>query len=840
VGIKCPKCHFENQDDTIYCGRCATLLQSSEDPLLSQTKTVLTPTSIGSTIAGKYKILDELGRGGMGIVYKAEDTKLHRTVALKFLPPEMERDPITHKRFIREAQAAAALDHPNICTVYEVEEAEGKTYIAMAYVEGQSLKKRLVSGPFSVEETLDIAIQVADGLREAHKQGVVHRDIKIANIMLDKRDQAKVMDFGLAKVGWEEQVTKDGTAMGTVAYMSPEQIEGEEVDYRTDIWSFGVVLYQMLTAELPFKGDYEQSVMHSIINREPVPLSTKRADIPRGLENVILTALAKNPADRYQSFEDLQGDLRAIAEGLKPTKAKVKPYRTRIFGMKYVHFYAGLAALLVMCAAAILLLFPGRHATLDSIAVLPFRDLSPQRDQEHICEGMTEAIINKLYKSCPELRITPLRSVERYKNLDKNIKDIGSELGVKALLDSTLQREGANMRISSQLINVQGDYIINTYSYSVNVATEGYFSVQDEISVKVARDLRVELFEEEMELLKAEEPVHPEAYEFLLRGKHIIQNSYLLTYQQEDFETAVNMFKKALEIEPNYARAYRWLGNAYQSIYVEQKKKEHLDLMFTNYEKAHQISPELAEVNLGLGWAYFFKEDLDKAYQSFKKASEIDPNNPEINFEFGSFLYSIGLYPQAIPFYHRAIDLDPSHTYVYIMLSICHLNSGEMDKSEASLQELLEKEPENIRAHFHYIRFYLFQKMYDEAQAMLSKAEKISPDYPDLEPFQAWLLAGKGEREKAMTIINRLSHDSYDLPNIYVLLGLKDEAIRCINDGIENGFQEFFTYIYTYLFLINNPSFDSLRENPNFQEIVRNEKDKYEMRLKKFGKTEGG
>ena len=807
---------------------------------MSKTKTVLTPASIGSTLAGKYKILDELGRGGMGIVYKAEDTKLHRTVALKFLPPEMERDPLTHKRFIREAQAAAALDHPNICTVYEVEEAEGKTYIAMAYVEGQSLKKRLVSGPFSIEETLDIAIQVSDGLKEAHKQGVVHRDIKISNIMMDKRDQAKVMDFGLAKVGWEEQVTKNGTAMGTVAYMSPEQIKGEEVDLRTDIWSFGVVLYQMLTAELPFKGDYEQSMMHAIINREPVPMSTKRAGIPRGLENIILTALAKNPADRYQSFEDLQGDLRAIAEGLKPTKAKIKPSRTRIFGMKYVHFYAGLAALLVMCAAAILLLFPGRSETLDSIAVLPFRDLSPLRDQEHICEGMTEAIIRKISVSCPELRITPLRSVERFKNLDMNIKDIGSKLGVKALLDSTLQREGTNILISSQLINVQGDYIINTYSYRVHVATKGYFSVQDEIAIKVARDLRVELFEEEMELLKAEEPIHPEAYEFLLRGKHIIQNSYLLTYQQEDFETAVKMFKKALEIEPNYARAYRWLGNAYQSIYVEQKKKEHLDLMFTNYEKARQISPELAEVNLGLGWAYFFKEDLDRSYESFKRAYKTDPNNSEINYEFGSFLYSIGLYPQAIPFYHRAIDLDPSHTYIYIMLSICHLNSGEMDKSEASLQELLEKEPENIRAYFHYIRFYLFQKMYDKAQAMLSKVQNISPDYPDLEPFQAWLLAGKGEREKAMTIIHSLPAYSYDLPNVYILLGMEDEAIRCIRDGIENGFGEFFTYIFTYLFLVNNPCFDSLRENPRFHEIVRSEKAIYEVRLKKFGKTEGG
>ncbi|MDH4220450.1 MAG: FlgO family outer membrane protein [Candidatus Aminicenantes bacterium] len=840
MGIKCPKCQFENQDDTIYCGKCATPISSSEDAFLSQTQTVQLPIVIGSTIAGKYKILDELGRGGMGVVYKAEDTKLHRIVALKFLPPEMERDPQTRKRFIREAQAVAALDHPNICTVYEVEEAEGKTYIAMAYVEGQSLKQRIVSGLFSIEETLEIAIQVADGLKEAHKQGIVHRDIKISNIMLDKRSQAKVMDFGLAKVGWGEQVTREGIAVGTVAYMSPEQAKGEEVDHRSDIWSFGVVLYKMLTAELPFKGENEQSLMYAIINREPVPLSKCRADIPREIENVILTALAKNPNDRYQSFEDLLGDLRAIAEGLKPTKAKARPARTRIFGMKYVHFYAGLAALLVICAASILLIFTGRGEALNSIAVLPFRDLSPQRDQEHICEGMTEAIINKISVSCPELRITPPRSVESYKNSEKNTRNIGSELGVKAILDSTLQREGDNMRITARLINVQGDYIINTYTYSINIATEGYFSVQDEIAVKVAMDLRVELFEEEIELLKAEEPVHPEAYEFYLRGKHIIQNAFQLTHGLEDFETAVNMFKKALELEPNYALAYRWLGNSYQSRYVWEKKEEYLDLMFANYEKAHEIAPDLAEANLGLAWAHFFKEDLDSAYESFKIAYKSDPNNPDTNFEFGSFLWSIGLYKQAIPFYSRSKDFDPNYIYSYIMLFLCHFYSGERDQAEAFLQEALDREPENIRAYFHYIRYYLFLKIYDEAQAMLSKAEKISPDYPDFKPLRAWLQAAKGEREEALAIISNSRQPYFDLPNVYVLLGLEDEAIRCISEGIETGFREFFTYIYTYLFLVNNPCFDRLRENPRFLEIVRGEKDKYEMRQKKYGRTEGG
>jgi serine/threonine protein kinase len=325
MAIKCPKCQSDNPDDTLYCGKCATPLKSAGE--ISVTKTLITPKESlqkGSTIAGKYTIIEELGRGGMGVVYKAEDTKLRRTVALKFLPSELTHIPEVKERFTREAQAAAALDHPNICTVFEFDEDEEKSFISMAYIQGQNLRKKIESGPLELEEALRIATQVTEGLQEAHKKGVVHRDIKSANIMIDARGQAKIMDFGLARMTGTTLLTQEGAAMGTIAYMSPEQARGEEVDHRTDIWSLGVVLYEMFCGQLPFKGDHEQTVLYSILNKKPKPITGLKADIPVSIEQVVSKALEKDLDKRYQQIDDLLDDLKSISAGIVPEEIKVR------------------------------------------------------------------------------------------------------------------------------------------------------------------------------------------------------------------------------------------------------------------------------------------------------------------------------------------------------------------------------------------------------------------------------------------------------------------------------------------------------------------------------------
>ena len=331
MSIKCPKCHFENPSDSRFCNKCGTQILPFEKITVSQTKTLQTlerDLTKGSVFAEKYRIMEEIGRGGMGVVLKAEDTKLKRTVALKFLPLDLSLHPEAKERFIREAQAAAALDHPNICTIYEVDEAEGKAYISMAYVEGQSLRERIQSGPIRSEEALDIAVQVADGLKEAHKKGIVHRDIKSANVMVDKKGQAKIMDFGLAKISGTTLITREGTTMGTLAYMSPEQTRGEAVDHRTDIWSLGVVLYEMLSGQLPFEGDHDASVLYSIVHEEQKPLKDIRPDIPVEMQQVVNRALKKKPESRYQSASEMLEDLEKYQKMLRVEELGIRDFRS--------------------------------------------------------------------------------------------------------------------------------------------------------------------------------------------------------------------------------------------------------------------------------------------------------------------------------------------------------------------------------------------------------------------------------------------------------------------------------------------------------------------------------
>ena len=393
MSTSCTKCNSENPDNQKFCGDCGAKLDTSEN--ISMTKTLKT-LERSQTIAGKYKLLEEVGRGGMGIVYKAKDTRLDRTVALKFLSEELTKDEESKQRFILEAKAAAALNHPRICTIYEIEEADSQSFIAMEYIDGQTLKDKLKSGPQEIDKMKHIAIQIAEGLKEAHDKGIIHRDIKPANIMLTEKGEIKITDFGLAKLSWSADLTKPSTILGTAAYMSPEQARSEEVDHRTDIWALGAMLYEMISGDRPFQKSREQAMIFAILNDKPTPLSLLRSDIPAQIEQVVNKALEKKVSQRYQNIQDMIQDLKLSINLPKTEK---------------------------------------------SIVVLPFDDMSPNKDNEYFSDGLTEEIISDL-SSIHDLLVISRSSAMTYKGTKKKVKEIGEELSVQYVLEGTVRKAG--------------------------------------------------------------------------------------------------------------------------------------------------------------------------------------------------------------------------------------------------------------------------------------------------------------------------------------------------------------------------------------------------------------
>jgi TolB-like protein/Tfp pilus assembly protein PilF len=565
--------------------------------------------------------------------------------------------------------------------------------------------------------------------------------------------------------------------------------------------------------------------------------------------------LEKDKRKRYQRAQEVLSELQSIEKNI-PTEERIILEKKRELEIKRKRWQSFLIPGIILFVAAIIVAwyfffgqFPitarigseaiGEMEWKSSIAVLPVEDLSPQRNQEPLCEAMHDDIITKLRILIPDLRVMSKLAIMEYTNKDKSYIDIGKELNVGTILESSLRKEGENLRMNARLINIDDGSIL--WSYTFNEKFEGLFKIQDEILQAIASELKVHLQEEQIPVIKTREPKNIEAKEYFAWGNNF-ERKYVNFRQEKDFEEGVKMYTEALRIDPDYALAYRSLGDIYQMHFVFSRYDnwKSYDLMNKNYELAYQINPNLAEANLGLGWAYFFREDLDKSYDFFKRAFELDAHNPSINFDFGSFLRSIGLYSQAAKYYSRSVEIDPLFISGYEMLSDCYLRLGEFDEVVDSVSKALAIEEDNYWFYLDYADALIMTKKYVAAEEKIDQAEKLNPESHRIKYYRSWLAAAKGEKEKAMTLIEGIEGRNayrYEVTSIYSILGMKDKAIENIEKGINTGFRELKEYIYTYLVLINNPFYESLEDDPRFKELVESEKKKYDERLKRYGRS---
>jgi serine/threonine protein kinase len=531
-----------------------------------------------------YRILEKHAEGGLGVVYKAEDTKLKRVVALKFLLPELTRDPAAKERFINEARAAASLDHPNVCAVYEIGETEdGRLYIAMAFYEGESLEAKIRKGPLGLGETLGIATQVAGGLAKAHSKGIIHRDIKPGNIMVTSDGTAKIVDFGLALLAGQVGLTGTGASVGTAAYMSPEQARGEQIDLRADIWALGVVIYEMLTGRLPFRGEYEPALIYCILHDPPKPMSAPRGVVPRGLKRIVMKAMEKSPDARYRTAEEmlaaLQSYARTIAAGASAEKST-------------------------------------DAGELPSIAVLPFTDMSPGQDQEYFCEGIAEELINALVQ-IEGLRVAARTSASQFKGRAIDVRALGRQLNVKSVLEGSVRKAGDRIRITAQLVDVKQGY--HLFSEKYDRTAGDIFAIQDEISIAIVDRLKVKLLSSQKPRLMKRHTENEEAYRLYLQGRYFWNRRH-----EGGLQRGIEYFQKAIEADPQYALPYSGIADCYCDLgwYDFLAPKEAFGRCKEAALKALEMDRDLAEAHASLAVALeFFDWDWPAAEREFERGS---------------------------------------------------------------------------------------------------------------------------------------------------------------------------------------------------------------------------
>jgi eukaryotic-like serine/threonine-protein kinase len=785
---------------------------------------------IGRTIS-HYRIVEQLGAGGMGVVFKAQDSRLERAVALKFLPENLAQQPQALERFRREARAASALNHPGICTIYDIGEQDGRAFIAMEFIDGETLRSHIHGKALPVEELLELGIQIAEALDAAHSEGIIHRDIKPANIFVTKRGRAKVLDFGLAKLvpkgvaiadadsGGETSTSTSiaGIISGTPSYMSPEQVRGDALDARTDIFSLGLVLYEMATGRQAFGGGTGGAIIEAVLTRPPVSARSINPEIPPGLEAIIERALHKDRDQRYLHAAELLTDLQRLKRDIDSGV----PDREAVTGSHFASTADPASSTGTLKSRASTqhtgsFRAPRVSKTIDSLAVLPFENVSRDPENDYLSDGITGSLINNL-ATVPKLRVIAQSTVFRYKGREIDPQAVGRELNVRAVLTGRMMQSGGSLRIGTELVDVATGSQL--WGAQFDRKPGDIFVIQDEISSEISGKLRLQLTHAEKKRLVKRHTEDAEAYRLYLQGRH-----YWNRWTEEGFYKAIGYFQQAIQKDPGYALAYDGVADCYVLLGWNSylPPKDAFPKAKAAAMAALELAPDLGEAHTDLAAVLWLHDwQWPEAQREFQRSLELNPCYPTANHYCAECLMTMGRNAEALTRMKKSLELDPLSLIINVAIGWAHYHARQYDEAVAQLLRTVELDPNYPMTYWILGLVYRETARYDLAISAGEKGVSLSGGSPLMRAALAQTFATAGAPGKATQIADELyelAKQRYVAPHffagIYVGLGEHDRAIEYLEKSCAE-------HCHWLIYLHIDPSLDDLRDNPRFQDLLR-------------------